>query len=83
MANLRFRNYKPQTDLLEGMYIKQTEPETIVTRIQDKLELLDESAGPVELEPKKVDWDLKQRLQERLARLDRQTQKQIKTRRGQ
>lgn len=76
-----FRNYKPVTDLLDGMYvIKDIEPQPITHLIEDKLQLIaDETPCPNKtFEPQNVNWDLKRRLGPRMAALDRATQKQIK-----
>lgn len=81
MANteLKFRNYKPQTKLLEGHYtIEKSEPSTIHHRIQDKLELVNLEFDPDYLELKKPDWDLKCRIKSKLDKLERETNKQIK-----
>lgn len=86
---LRFRNYNPQTNLLEGMYlIEKSEPESITPYIQDKLKLLDPDQdnrdtdnpfriNPEMLDAKKVDFDLKRRLESKIEKLDRETRKNI------
>ena len=82
---LKFRNYKPQTSFLDGLYTEeQAEPETIQHLIQDKLDLLaaDEDhlryrINPKLMEPKKIDFDLKRRIEKKLDKLERETKKSI------
>lgn len=86
---INFRNYTPQTRLLEGSYtVEKAEPESIIPYIQDKLDLLNDNRSESSdknpykldikiLEPKKVDWDLKRRIEKKMERLDRETRKNI------
>lgn len=86
---INFRNYTPQTSLLEGSFtLEKAEPESITPYIQDKLDLLKDDTNdnndknPYKLdikilEPKKADWDLKRRIEKRMERLDRETRKNI------
>lgn len=90
-SKLKFRNYEPQTQFLEGLYtITKSEPESIVPFIRDKLDLLADNDVNKDdttnnqykidkdmLEFKKVDWDLKRRIEKRLEKLERETRKQI------
>lgn len=74
--DLKFRNYRPQTKFLDGYYtLESTEPEAITPLIMDKLELL--GVETVERDFKKVDHDLKCRIEKKLDRLERDTKKQI------
>lgn len=83
---LVFRNYEPQTKLLEDLYvIEKTEPETIHSRIQDKLKLIEDNGSEEErykidskfLDPQKIDYDLKRRIQPRMDKLNRRTKREI------
>lgn len=87
---IQFRSYSPQTNLLDGLYSSEKiEPLTITKYIEDKLSILKESEStdqdvdnvykidPEMLELKKVDWDLKRRLEKRMEKLDRETRKHI------
>lgn len=83
---IRFRNYTPQTDFLDGMYtIEQSQPGSIRHLIEDKLNLIvsNEDDGkrymidPASMEPKKANWDLKRRLEKKMEKLDRETSKCI------
>lgn len=81
-----FRNYTPQTNLLEGLFVvEKSTLETITARIEDKLKLISEETNcdnkyqidKVMLEPQKVDSDLKRLINPRLDKLERETRKQI------
>lgn len=78
--HIKFRNYKPVTDLLDGMWIDDTtEPRSITHLIEDKLRLItDEKPYTTKpFDPETVNWDLKRRLAPKLAALERETQRQI------
>lgn len=88
MSNqIKFRNYQPQTSFLDGAYIvEKSEPESLFSLIEDKLKLganqegISESKYAIDLnmlEPKKIDYDLKCRLEKNLEKLDRQTRRCI------
>lgn len=81
---LKFKNYTPQTQLLEGTYtIEKCEPESIKTLIQDKLDLLEDetvdlnSKDQCRMDMKMVDWDLKRRIGKRMEKLEDETRKAI------
>lgn len=75
-GDLKFRNYRPQSKFLDGYYtVESTEPETITPLIKEKLDLLDTET--IERDFKKVDWDLKCRIEKKLERLERDTKRQI------
>lgn len=76
-TQIKFKNYTPQTNLLDDMYvIEKAEPGSISHLIEDKLNLINDDT-PVKdlLEPKKIDWDLKRRIEGPLERLERETRK--------
>ena len=76
----KFRNYTPQTRFLDGLYtVEKSQQGSIRHLIEDKLNIIsdDTSIDPKLLEPKKVDWDLKRRLEKRMEILDRDTRKSI------
>lgn len=79
---LVFRNYSPQTQFFEGHYIhNKSKAGSINPLIEDKLSLISDSdyrIDPSNLDPKKVDWDLKKRLRKRLDILEVETEKSIK-----
>ena len=72
----KFRNYTPQTQFLDGLYtVEKSQPATIGHLIKDKLDLIssEETGYRIDhklFEPKKVDWDLKRRIEKRLEMLD-------------
>lgn len=80
MDKIKFRNYTPQTDLLDGLFeISKAEPEVIEPFIEDKLNLLGQK-GKITLEDldfKKIDWDLKRRIEGKMQDLDEKTRKSI------
>ena len=81
----KFRNYKPQTKFLDGLYaVEKSQPAAINHLIQDKLDLISDADNekryridPKLLEPKKIDWDLKRRGEKRMEKLERETRKCI------
>lgn len=80
---LVFRNYEPVTNFIEGLYTTtKIEPESIQPYIKDKLELISddtESKFDIKsLESRKVDIDLKKRLEKRMEKLEGETRRQIK-----
>lgn len=80
---LVFRNYEPVTSFIEGLYTTtKIEPESIQPYIKDKLDLLAEDTelkiDAKSLETRKVDLDLKRRLEKRMERLESETRRQIK-----
>jgi len=80
---IKFRNYQPQTDFLEGLYIfEKADPKSVHEFIKDKLDLISDTSfriDPKLMEPKKVDWDLKRRIEKRLDILEKETRKDIST----
>lgn len=77
---IKLRNYKPQTNFLDGLfYIEQAQPGSINHLIENKLELVsdDYKIDPKLMDPKKVDWDLKRRIEDRMEKLEKQTRKSI------
>lgn len=83
---MKFRNYTPQTQLLDGLYYEEkAEPGSIKHFIQDKLDLLkvdEEHANsddparkygidPEMLDPQKPDWDLKRNFSKKSRKLDK------------
>lgn len=80
-VKIKFRNYKPQTEFLDGLFIvDRSEPASINEFIKDKLDMITDgnyNIDPNILEPKKVDWDLKRRLERRVEILERETRKGI------
>lgn len=78
---MRFRNYKPQTNFLDGLYtVDKSQPGSISELIKDKLDLISDGnlrIDPKILEPKKIDWDLKRRLEKRLDLLEKETRNSI------
>lgn len=75
-SDLKFRNYHPQTKFLDGYYtLESTEPESITSLIQDKLDLIE--CETIEKDFKKIDYDLKCRIEKKLDRLERDTKRQI------
>lgn len=72
---LNFRSYEPQNKSLSGP-ISKAQPSEIQSLIADKLELLEQDTSQVKF--KKVDWDLKRRIEKRMEKLDRDTKKSIK-----
>lgn len=74
-VRLKFRSYEPQSESLSG-YVNKAQPEDIQSLIIDKLELLGQNTNRVEF--KKIDWDLKRRIEKRMEKLDRETKKSIK-----
>lgn len=86
-----FRNYRPQTSLLEGSYsTKKAQPGSITPYVKDKFQLLDDNEfylkndsvnqfnlNPKVLEPKKPDWDLKCRISKKMDKLDNETRRNI------
>lgn len=78
----KFRNYVPQTHFLDGLCVtERTEPSTIKHLIKDKLDLISRDDNyridPKLLETKKIDWDLKRRIEKRLEMLERDTRRSI------
>lgn len=79
----KFRNYTPQTHFLEGLYtVERSQPATIDHLIKDKIDLVSSQdtgyrIDPKLFEPKKIDWDLKRRIEKRLELLESDTRKSI------
>lgn len=79
----RFRNYNPQTHFIDGLFsVEKSEPGSIYHLVQDKLGLASTKEtgyriDPKLMEPKKVDWDLKRRIEKRMEILGRETRNSI------
>eukprot|EP01105_Mastigella_eilhardi_P026949 TRINITY_DN8018_c0_g1_i1.p1 TRINITY_DN8018_c0_g1~~TRINITY_DN8018_c0_g1_i1.p1 ORF type:complete len:219 (+),score=91.22 TRINITY_DN8018_c0_g1_i1:17-673(+) len=82
LAGLKFRNYRPRSDVLKPYAMEKGEIAGInkVQEINDKLKALEESKEDdesISLVPKKLNWDLKRDLAPKLAKLEKRTQKAL------
>mmetsp|Transcript_15906 Transcript_15906/g.42741 ORF Transcript_15906/g.42741 Transcript_15906/m.42741 type:complete len:132 (-) Transcript_15906:14-409(-) len=79
-----FQNYKPRDESLKKYVDDAVDPETVVAEVaQRQNEIIeahirlydDPRQDTANLAPKKVNWDLKRNVAERLERLERRTQR--------
>ncbi|XP_054161888.1 coiled-coil domain-containing protein 12-like [Oppia nitens] len=77
-----FRSYNPTDEKLKENSLPKPKPESVEKQIEDQLtvannpQVLDE-VDLTSLAPRKVDWDLKRNLQQKLDKLEKRTQRAI------
>lgn len=80
---LKFRNYRPQDESLRAHVVERPPPPSVAVTeaVEEEQRSLVAKAidkeRPLNLAPKKANWDLKRDVERKLARLERQTQRAI------
>eukprot|EP01132_Coremiostelium_polycephalum_P005614 gene5614-6986_t len=75
---LKFRNYTPKDTTLVKYTLKKAEVPPIVDELMNRLKLLESGEElPISFAPKKINWDLKRDVNQKLSKLDKKTNNAI------